>query len=151
RDRVFVGSTPSARIYRAFGVKARVGEPFGIDCHVFRPRKQAPAVLRQLGIAVAGPLLLFAGRVEPDKDLHRLLSVALKARLLFPDLQVVIAAHVVDWNYFEPLSRLFAGESGLHLVVDPSREQLANLYNAADAFVTASTSHFETFGRAPAE
>jgi glycosyltransferase involved in cell wall biosynthesis len=151
RDRVFVGSTPSARIYRALGINATVGEPFGIDCDVFRLRDRAPAIRPQLGIAVTGSLLLFAGRVEPDKDLHRLLSVALKARLLFPDLQVVIATHVVDREYLALLSRLFAGESGLHLVVDPSREQLASLYNAANAFVTASTSHFETFGRAAAE
>jgi glycosyltransferase involved in cell wall biosynthesis len=151
RDRVFVGSTPSARIYRGLGINATVGEPFGIDCDVFRPRDDAPYVRALLGIDVIGPLLLFAGRVEPDKDLHRLLSVALKARLLFPDLQVVIATHVVDQEYFALLSRLFAGQSGLHLVVDPSREQLASLYSTANAFVTASTSHFETFGRAPAE
>ena len=151
RDRVFVGSTPSARIYRALGINATVGEPFGIDCDVLRPRDGARAVRPQLGIGVTGSLLLFAGRVEPDKDLHRLLSVALKARLLFPDLQVVIATHVVDREYLSLLSRLFGGESGLHLVVDPSREQLARLYNAANAFVTASTSHFETFGRAAAE
>src|SRR6185503_16294497 len=33
----------------------------------------------------------------------------------------------------------------------PGRDQLAGLYAGADVFVTASTSHFETFGRAPAE
>ena len=76
RDRVFVGSTPSARIYRALGINATVGEPFGIDCDVFRPRDGARAVRPQLGIGLTGSLLLFAGRVEPDKDLHRLLSVA---------------------------------------------------------------------------
>ena len=151
RDRVFVGSTPSAQIYRALGINATVGEPFGIDCDVFRPRDEARSVRALLGIGVTGPLLLFAGRVEPDKDLHRLLSVALKARLLFPDLQVVIATHVVDREYLALLSRLFAGESGLHLIVDPDREHLARIYNAANAFVTASTSHFETFGRAAAE
>jgi hypothetical protein len=39
----------------------------------------------------------------------------------------------------------------VHFVAGPARELLADLYNAADLFVTASTSHFETFGRAPAE
>lgn len=43
------------------------------------------------------------------------------------------------------------GGAGVHFVIDPTPEQLADLYNIADVFVTASTSHFETFGRAPAE
>jgi hypothetical protein len=56
RDRVFVGSTPSARIYRSLGINATVGEPFGIDCDVFRPRDEASAVLQQqMGIGVPGP------------------------------------------------------------------------------------------------
>lgn len=151
RDRIFVGSTPSARVYQAFGIDAIVGEPFGIDCDVFRPRADASATIAQLGINATGPIMLFAGRVEPDKDLYRLLSVALKARLLVPNLQVAIASHVVDRDYIALVARLFAREKALHLVVDPSRDALAALYTVADVFVTASTSHFETFGRAPAE
>jgi glycosyltransferase involved in cell wall biosynthesis len=150
RDRVFVGSTPSARLYRDLGVEAIVGEPFGVDCDVFRPRSPG-AALAELGIDANGPVLLFAGRLEPDKDVHRLLGVALKARLLFPELQVVIAAHRVDRGYLSLFERLLAPERGVHLVVDPDRDRLARLYCAASVFVTASTSHFETFGRAPAE
>ncbi len=151
RDRIFVGSTASARVYQAFGVDAIVGEPFGVDCDVFRPRPEASVTITQLGIAATAPIMLFAGRVEPDKDLHRLLSVALKAHLLIPNLQVVIASHVVDRGYLSLVTRLLAREHALHLIAQPSREQLAALYTAADVFVTASTSHFETFGRAPAE
>ena len=47
--------------------------------------------------------------------------------------------------------RLFTQERRVRLVVNPNREQLADLYSAADVFATASTSHYETFGRAPAE
>lgn len=151
RDRVFVGSTPSARLYRSLRIDATVAEPFGIDCDVFYPRRDASSTLTQFNIVARGPMLLFAGRAEPDKDLHRLLSVAVKAQLLFPDLQVVVATHVVDKGYMSLLGRLFTQERKVHLVVDPNREQLADLYSAADVFATASTSHYETFGRAPAE
>jgi glycosyltransferase involved in cell wall biosynthesis len=95
-------------------------------------------------------MLVYAGRAQPDKDLYALLRVALKARLLFPDLQVVVASHVVDDAYLAAAREQLAGEDWLRLV-DPTREQLADLYSLADVLVTASTSHFETFGRAPAE
>ncbi|MEA2842941.1 MAG: hypothetical protein QOJ69_612 [Actinomycetota bacterium] len=145
-DRVFVGSTPSASVYGAVGVDARVGEPFGVDDDRFDVRPGARRVLAQLSIP-PGRMLLFAGRAQPDKDLYRLLRVALKARVLFPDLRIVVATHVVDASYLEPVG----AADGLHVVVDPTPDQLADLYNVADVFVTASTSHFETFGRAPAE
>jgi hypothetical protein len=89
--------------------------------------------------------------VQPDKDVYRLLRVALKARILFPDLRIVIAAHVVDEAYAAPIRRELGAESGVHLIERPATKDLADLYCAADVFVTAATSHFETFGRAPAE
>ncbi|HEY7213397.1 MAG TPA: glycosyltransferase family 4 protein, partial [Thermoanaerobaculia bacterium] len=150
RDRVFLGSTPSARIYQRLGVGAHVGEPYGIDDNRFRPRPRAFEVLERLAIP-HGRLLLFAGRCQADKDLYRLLRVALKARILFPDLQVVLASHVIDEDYVATIRRELGPESGVCFVARPGAEDLVDLYGAADVFVTAATSHFETFGRAPAE
>lgn len=150
RDRVFLGSTPSARIYRRLGIEPQVGEPYGIDDRRFRPRPRAFEVLERLAIP-RGRLLLFAGRCQADKDLYRLLRVALKARILFPDLQVVLASHVIDEDYVAVIRRELGPESGVHFVARPDFDELADLYTAADVFATAATSHFETFGRAPAE
>jgi glycosyltransferase involved in cell wall biosynthesis len=149
-DRVFLGSTPSAAIYRALGVAAHVAEPYGIDGCLFAPRAGAAERVRDELSIPPGRVLLFAGRVQPDKDVYRLLRVGLKARVLFPDLQVVIASHVTDHEYLAEARVRLDRDSGVHFV-EPTREQLADLYNVADVFVTASTSHFETFGRAPAE
>ena len=150
-DRVFLGSTPAASVYRSCGVRASVGEPYGIDDGLFRPRTgAAERVRRAVGIG-PGRVLLFAGRAQPDKDLYRLLRVSLKARLLFPDLHVVVASHVVDDAYLAAAREQLAGQGSVHFVLDPTPDELADLYNVADVFVTASTSHFETFGRAPAE
>jgi glycosyltransferase involved in cell wall biosynthesis len=150
RDRVFLGSAPSAALYSALGIRPSVGEPFGIDDARFGLRPGAEGVREQLGLP-RGRILLFAGRAQPDKDLYRLLAAGLKARLLFSDLHVVIATHVVDGEYVETARRQLAGDAGVNFVMDPTPDQLADLYNIADVFVTASTSHFETFGRAPAE
>jgi glycosyltransferase involved in cell wall biosynthesis len=150
RDRVFLGSAPSVAVYRALGVRAVVGEPYGIDDELFGLRPDAARVRDQLRIP-AGRLLLFAGRAQPDKDLYRLLRVALRARLLFSDLRIVVASHVSDPVYLAAAREQLRGDVAVHFVNDLDRGQLADLYNTADVFVTASTSHFETFGRAPAE
>jgi glycosyltransferase involved in cell wall biosynthesis len=149
-DRVFLGSAPSAALYRALGVDVVVGEPYGIDDRVFRPRPDAERTRRRLGIP-PGRLLLFSGRAQPDKDIYPLLRAALKARVLFGDLQIVLASHVVDDGYLAAAREQLDGDPGVHFVFDPPPQRLAALYAAADVFVTASTSHFETFGRAPAE
>jgi glycosyltransferase involved in cell wall biosynthesis len=150
RDRVFLGSAPSAAIYQSLGVDALVGEPYGIDERVFTPGPGPGRVREELSIP-PGRLLLYAGRAQPDKDLYRVLRVGLKARLLFPDLQVVVASHVVDETYLAAARALIDDRDGVHFRAPSTQRQLADLYRAADLFVTASTSHFETFGRAVAE
>ncbi len=137
-DRVFVGSGPSAGILAALGVRARVAEPYGIDDDVFTV----------CGEAEDPPILLYAGRLQPDKDVQRLLGMAVRARLLVPGLRIVLASHIIDPPVASALSLL---DAPIQLVREPSRKELAALYSSASVFVTASTSHFETFGRAPAE
>jgi len=149
RDHIFLGSMPSAEIYRRMGVVTVIGEPYGIDGRVFFKKPTYPDLLDGLGIP-SGQILLFAGRAQPDKDLYCLLRVGLRAQLLFPNLQIVIATHVVNEDYLTTLRKATAS-SNIHWVLFPSPSLLADLYNVADVFVTAATSLFETFGRALAE
>ncbi|HEV3258393.1 MAG TPA: glycosyltransferase family 4 protein [Gemmataceae bacterium] len=149
-DKVFLGSRQSARLYHALGIPAQVGEPYGIDSATFQIRHGTSADLAALGIP-SRRMLLYTGRVEPDKGVHHLLRVGLKARLLFPDLILVIASHRIDPHYGSLLSDLLNEEHGTYLLQDPTTEQLVTLYNHATLFVTAATSYYETFGRAPLE
>ncbi|MGO9419285.1 glycosyltransferase family 4 protein [Roseiarcus sp.] len=149
RDRVFVGSTPSANVYRRLGVAAQVGEPFGVDQGVFRKKPNPHATAHAFRIP-DGRKLLYAGRIQPDKDLYSLLRVAFRAQILFPDLRAIIASDAVDEDYLN-LLRDMTSTLAVHWILNPTRDQLADLYNLADVFVTAATSCFETFGRAPAE
>ncbi len=150
RDRVFVGSRPSAALYSAFGVECDVGEPYGVDERHFRLRPEAERVRSELDLP-QGRLLLYAGRVKHDKDLCSFLQIGLKARLLFPDLGVVVASQAEADEDLAAALKDFDDPSGVHVVTDPSTRQRADLYNISDVFLTASTSRFETFGRAPAE
>lgn len=150
RDRVFVGSRPSAALFSALGLEPDIGDPYGVDDRRFRIRPEAERVRDELDLP-HGRLLLYAGRVQQDKDLYSFLQVGLKARLLFPDLGVVVASHQVDDEYLTPILKNLDDTAGVHFALDPSPRQLADLYNIADVFLTASTSPFESFGRAPAE
>jgi len=150
RDRVFVGSRPSAALFAALGVEPDVGEPYGVDDRLFRLRPEAERVRSELDLPL-GRLLLYGGRVQQDQDLYSFLQVGLKARLLFPDLNVVVASDVLDDEYLAPVLKNLDDTMGVYVVIDPSPRQVADLYNIADVFLTASTSRFETFGRGPAE
>lgn len=149
-DRVFLGSTAAAELYRSLGIAAEVGEPYGVDCSRFQPGRAVTAVLQELQI-LPGRILLYAGRVAADKNVYGFLRVALKAQLLFPDLRIVIAARSLESGYAAQIRRFLYPTYPVHLVVQPPPEQLAALYCAAEVFVTAATSFFETFGRAPVE
>jgi glycosyltransferase involved in cell wall biosynthesis len=150
-DSVWLGSPRSAALWRTLGVPARVGEPYGIDGTRFRLRPGANAVRARLGLPPQGQLLMYAGRIEADKDVGRLLRVALKARLLVPDLGVALATHRVTAADADCLRQTLGPEAGIHLILDPAAKDLADLYCSADVFVTAATSSLETFGRAAAE
>jgi glycosyltransferase involved in cell wall biosynthesis len=150
RDRVFVGSRPSASLFSALGLEVDVGEPDGVDDRVFRIRPEAERVRSELDLP-PGRLLLYAGRVQQDKDLYSVIQIGLKARLLFPDLSVVVASQMMDDGYLAPVLKNLDDGSGVHFARRPSPRQLADLYNIADVCLTASTSRYETFGRAPAE
>lgn len=150
-DSVWLGSPRSAALWQSLGVSARVGEPFGIDGTRFRPRSAADAVRKRLGLPLHERMLMYAGRMEADKHIELLLCVALKARLLFPDLTVVLATHRITEADANSIQKVFGAAAGVHLVRDPAPDDLADLYGAATLFVTAATSPFETFGRAAAE
>jgi len=150
RDRIFVGSRPSAALFSTLGLECDVGDPYGVDDRVFRLRPEAERVRSDLDLP-AGRLLLYTGRVQQDEDLYSFLQVGLKAQLLFPDLGVVVASDEVDDEYLNPVLKNLDDTSRVHIVIDPSPRQLADLYNISDIFLTASTSRFETFGRTLAE
>src|SRR4051812_34303083 len=150
RDRVFVGSRPSAAVFSALGLLSDVGEPYGVDDRLFRLRPEAGGVRSELGLP-SGRMLLYAGQAQRDHDLPSVLQVGLKARLLFPDLCVVVASPGVDDQSVAALRKNLGDAAAVHFAVDPSPRQVADLYNVAEVALTASTTGLETFGRAPAE
>lgn len=113
----------------------------GVDCQLFTPAKRdGDGVRRQYGID-APILLLYVGRIAPEKDIDTLLAVmqsmaagAMRSSVhwlvvgdgpMLPDLRAKAPANVTFTGY-------------------KSGDELARLYASADVFVSSSST--ETFG-----
>jgi glycosyltransferase involved in cell wall biosynthesis len=119
-------------------VKSRL-EPFpqGIDCGLFDPARRDARLHRDLGAGKR--VLLWVGRISPEKGLDALAAgyAALRARR--DDVQLVI---VGEGPYRQRLQELAADASFLGV---KTGTELAAIYASADVFLFPS--HAETFGQ----
>ncbi|MCE5271209.1 glycosyltransferase [bacterium] len=126
---------------RAYGVQRLEHIPLGVDPHVFRPRPPDPALRARYGISPRDFLLVYAGRLDPEKRIGVLVeAVERLPETLRPRLLLIGAG---------PLAAELDArrEQSERLRVRPyltDKEQLACHLAAADMYVTAGP--YETFG-----
>lgn len=109
----------------------------GVDTEHFHPRRRSVAMrMRLCGGVPDGPLLLYVGRLSPEKRLDTLTPV-LDA---LPDARLAL---VGDGPARPALERLYAGRR-VHFTGFLRGEELAAAFASADAFVMPSTT--ETLG-----
>ncbi len=120
--------------------------PMGADLQTFDPARRSPqgreALLSQVNGTPSTRLLLYVGRLAPEKNLDLLLETA---RLLPPHDRLLIAGDGIERARLEALAPPSVHFLG-HL---PGRDALANLYANCDAFVHPNPR--EPFGIAPIE
>jgi len=141
-------------IHASHGHKVRRGiwiEPMGVDCETFGRARPQPDLRREMLGGAAAPvgatLLLYAGRLAPEKNLPLLPDTM--ARLDPNQYRLAIAG---DGILREHLQAEFA-RRGLHNVVSlghiGDRARLADAYASADIFLHPNPR--EPFGIAPLE
>ncbi len=149
-DAVIIPSAAMERVLAAYGVRARAEViPTGIDvssCYAgdgisFRSRNR---------IDPKRPVLLYAGRLAPEKNIPFLLDVVAKLHAVIPDLLILIAGD----GPARPALEAYSREKGLTDVVRflgyvDRQTTLKDVYRAADLFVFASQT--ETQGMVLAE
>jgi alpha-1,6-mannosyltransferase len=128
--------------------------PMGVDLRRFSPARRTlearKLLRRRLGANDASVLLLYAGRLVPEKNLTLLFDVLVHlAKTSRHDYRLVVAGDGIDRSRWEALcASLVPGRvSFLGHVGDA--DQLADLIANADAFVHPN--HREPFGIAPLE
>jgi D-inositol-3-phosphate glycosyltransferase len=146
-DRLVVNTEDEARqlvsLHNADPGRIDVVHP-GVDLTVFTPGDRL-AARSALGLAPDRPIVAFVGRIQPLKAP----DVLLRAVAMLPGVDVVIAGGASGSGLAAPdgLERLAAdlGMADRVIFLPPqSREQLANVYRAAD--LVAVPSYSESFG-----
>lgn len=146
--RIFVVNRAVADAYRArFPEVAERIEfvPNWADPTIFRPRKRdvRARVRGELGVDPDAPLVLFAGRLEGQKDPLLLADAFAQLRRRVPEAMLVVAG---DGALREPMQALLAGRhraaEAIRFVGIVGRARIAELMAAAD--LLAITSAFET-------
>lgn len=131
-DVVVAPSRYMARRLREWGVDRVVVRPLGVDLDIFSPQRREPDIRRQLGLPRAARVLVYAGRLVPEKNIDVLLEAF---RRLGRGYHLIVAgagdglpwqANVTPVRYVE------------------SARDLARLLASADALVHAGDQ--ETFG-----
>lgn len=134
-----------------------------VDTTVFKPRgkRQAGEIGQRIGLKADEFLLLYAGRIIPEKNIHTLLKIFRQVLRFFPNSRLCIAGKANDFlandyrtastriNYFKDLKRLvsrYALERKVVFIEHLGTEELVSLYSAADVFVNCTVYPYENFG-----
>ncbi len=130
---------------RALGVHHIESVPCGVDTAMFNPDQRDPNFKQQLGISPAQKILLYVGRLSPEKEIDLLLRA--HACLSGRDYVLLIAG---DGPESEEIRRYSATHWGVkYLGHFDSHRELARVYASSDLFIMPGRN--ETFGMATLE
>jgi len=136
--------------------------PFGVDCERFNPLR--PSEQRQarerFGIPQKGPLLLYAGRINVQKNIHTLLKMFQEVSRYDRPCRLYLVGDEDDTDFpefnvtnrgYQAYLRSLAAKYNIgdRVIVLSGRwkdEDLRSLYSAADVFVNCTIHHDENFG-----
>jgi glycosyltransferase involved in cell wall biosynthesis len=162
-DTVVVNSSACLRIFRAIVRGDSLGVelvPLGIDLQIFQPRSDAVAVRRQLRIPPHAKVLVYAGRVSVQKNVHVVIEVLQEVRRAGMDAHLLIVGDPDDFlipevssvprvRYEDAISAQIE-QRGLsrqvRRVAHVSQSDLAAMLSVADAGISLSTFPNENFG-----
>src|SRR5262249_12131515 len=131
-DVVFAPSRLMCSYLNELGVPHTVHQPLGVDADIFRPERRTADLREKLGLSPESRVLIYAGRLAPEKNLPVLLQAF--ARLGSPYHLLMIGGD----HPARPAS---------NVTILPYRKdsrELAQCFASADALVHAGTK--ETFG-----
>ena len=122
--------------------------PTGVDLARFRPG-DATAARRQLGLPLADPLVLYAGRLDREKSVGRILAAFERIAGTIPRARLVLVGHGTEAAALAAHARRLAAGARVHFVGVVPHDRIAAYYQAADVFLFASET--ETQGLVLAE
>ena len=116
----------------------------GVDLSNFKPGRASSELRKKYGINSDAPVVLYVGRVDPEKKVELVIEAAKQARAKTPQkqgqndvsrLEVVIVGDGIDKARLE---RLYRDEKWVHFLGRIVPPELYEVYRLGDVFVTAS-------------
>lgn len=151
QDIVISGSRAAGEAFAKMGFSCVPLYPFGIDLRCFKPLGMSKADLKSsCGLPEDSKILIYTGRIQPDKNLIDLLKIFAIVKQSV-DALLVVCYNFYDNSYLSLCLRVAESVGNVRFIYRPDATTLTRLYNAADLFVSAAVSIYETFGRSPIE
>ena len=152
-DMLFTGSRSAQQAFARFGFECVPHLPTGIPWNEFRPAtpRQRQDIRTRLRIPENATLLLYTGRLAPDKAVHDLIRAHGRIKQTISNSFLVVSTLYDHPEYSRKCQELAREVGDVLFVQDPPREDLVALYNTADLFALFGVSIHETFGRSPLE
>ena len=107
----------------------------GVDLSDFKPGKAKASLYEKYGISKELPVVLYVGRVDPEKRVGLVAEAFIKARSKCPKMQLVIVGDGVDRL---KLQNKYNGDSSIKILGRVLGSDLHELYKVGSLFVTAS-------------
>lgn len=162
-DLLVVNCTSDLKIMGKFFANAQVRRlPFLFDESVFYPfdETERQALRAGLGFGPGDKVLVYAGRLTLEKNVHTLLKIFRVVQELVPEAHLVVAGQggedpfpefgVFPVNMRNTLVRaihkLGLAQERLHFVGAKNADELRGLYNVADVLINLTLLHDECFG-----
>ncbi|HSE18782.1 MAG TPA: glycosyltransferase family 4 protein [Pyrinomonadaceae bacterium] len=167
-DMLVGNCTGDLEITRKFFSNAETRKlPFAVDESLFYPadEDERRKIKTELGFGEDDKIVLYAGRITIEKNLHTLLRIFRTLQDLVPNLHLVIAGEVQDIPFggmgvysismtatlMKLIKELELNSSSIHFVGRKSAAQLRDIYASADVFVNMTLHHDENFGLSQVE
>ena len=107
----------------------------GVDLSHFKPGQVSKELYEKYGIDASTPMVLYVGRVDPEKKVELVVKAFKEARKIVPKMQLVVVGDGVDRLRLEGKYGATTGVKFLGKVLPPD---LYELYKMGSVFATAS-------------
>lgn len=148
-DAVIAPSHAMSETLAARGVRSPVSViPTGVDLARFSPGD--PGAAREaLGLSSDAPVLLYVGRLDPEKSVERVLAAFARLQGTLPSARLMLVGQGTATARLQALARTLPGADRVLFLPGRDHDELPACYRAADLFLFASET--ETQGLVLAE
>jgi alpha-1,6-mannosyltransferase len=139
-DLTLAATRAQAERLAEYGVSGTEIVPLGVDLSFFHPRRRSQTRRQELGVAENESLLIYAGRLDSEKQVDVIADAF--AKLGEPSVKLVLMGAGPEKGELERRAQSLSGMQVLPFEAD--KERFANILASADIYVTAGP--HETFG-----